>query len=93
MYVCIYVCMYFPKHFIETGAQTTMYAVEAEELAALGEADPEKDETEKHYLIKWKGWSHLHNTWESETSLKTQKAKGMKKLENYIKRVDEIEQW
>ena len=39
--------MYFPKHVIETGAQTTMYAVEAEDLAARGEADPEKDETDK----------------------------------------------
>lgn len=22
-------------------------------------------ETEKQYLVKWTGWSHLHNTWET----------------------------
>ena len=22
-------------------------------------------ETEMQYLVKWVGWSHLHNTWES----------------------------
>ena len=25
----------------------------------------EEDETEMQYLVKWVGWSHLHNTWES----------------------------
>lgn len=48
---------------------------------------------ERQYLIKWVGWSHLHNTWESETSLNTMGAKGLKKLENYIKKLMEINEW
>ncbi|RIA99594.1 SNF2 family N-terminal domain-containing protein [Glomus cerebriforme] len=35
------------------------------------------------FYIKWKGWSHLHNTWENYDSLRG--LKGFKKLENYIK--------
>ena len=46
-----------------------------------------------HYLIKWKKWAHIHNTWESEESLLEQKANGMKKLENAKKKHDEIEEW
>ncbi|KAG8223002.1 hypothetical protein J437_LFUL000710, partial [Ladona fulva] len=56
-----------------TGGITTVYAVEEN-------GDPNKDydaddpdQTETQYLIKWKGWSHIHNTWESEQSLKDQK--------------------
>lgn len=30
-------------------------------------------QVEMQYLIKWKGWAHLHNTWESDESLQTQK--------------------
>lgn len=45
------------------------------------------------YLIKWKDWAHIHNTWESETTLREQKVKGMKKLENFIKRESELEYW
>lgn len=39
------------------------------------------------------GWSHLHNTWESEESLQAQQVKGMKKLENFIKKREELELW
>ena len=35
------------------------------------------------FLIKWKGWSHLHDTWDTYNNLRT--FKGFKKLENYIK--------
>lgn len=57
------------------------------------ESAPPSNETEEQFLIKWKGWSYIHNTWESENSLKEQKAKGLKKLENYIKKDNEIEMW
>jgi chromodomain-helicase-DNA-binding protein 1 len=35
------------------------------------------------YLIKWKTWSHLHDTWESFDRLAS--FKGYRKVENYIK--------
>uniref|UniRef100_A0A8C8SKE4 DNA helicase n=1 Tax=Pelusios castaneus TaxID=367368 RepID=A0A8C8SKE4_9SAUR len=55
--------------------------------------DPEKEEGEVQYLIKWKSWSYIHSTWESEESLQQQKVKGLKKLENFKKKEDEIKQW
>ena len=29
----------------------------------------ETEEMEQQFLIKWKGWSHINNTWESDKSL------------------------
>ena len=29
----------------------------------------ETEETEEQFYIKWKGWSHINNTWESNKSL------------------------
>ncbi|XP_067119444.1 chromodomain-helicase-DNA-binding protein 1 isoform X4 [Centruroides vittatus] len=72
-----------------TGASTTVYAVK-------DFGDPNTDdavEKEEQFLIKWKEWSHLHNTWESENTLREQKVKGLKKLENYLKREEEIRFW
>lgn len=77
----------------ETGAKTTFYAYEKEELMQRGPPDPKTEETERQYLIKWKGWSHLHNTWESERTLLEQNVKGMKKLENFVKREQDINDW
>lgn len=51
------------------------------------------DNTEDQYLIKWKDWAHIHNTWESDATLREQKVKGMKKLENFIKKEIDIQQW
>lgn len=69
-----------------------MYAVEAN--GDPSEAfEPEREEGEIQYLIKWKGWSYIHSTWESEESLQQQKVKGLKKLENFKKKEDEIKQW
>uniref|UniRef100_A0A8C4EV90 Chromodomain helicase DNA binding protein 2 n=1 Tax=Dicentrarchus labrax TaxID=13489 RepID=A0A8C4EV90_DICLA len=75
-----------------TGASTTVYAVEENGDPSQG-FDPEKDEGETQYLIKWKGWSYIHNTWESIDSLTQQKVKGLKKLDNYKKKHEELTSW
>lgn len=78
-----------------TGNQTTVYAVEeAGDPNEVVDGEPlDRHNSEMQYLIKWKGWSHIHNTWESEASLGEQRVKGMKKLENYIKKEQEIDSW
>ncbi|KAK6105519.1 SNF2 N-terminal domain family protein [Brugia pahangi] len=77
-----------------TGASTTCYNVEdkGDPNVKLAENGTEL-ELERQYLIKWLGWSHLHNTWESENSLKLCNAKGLKKIDNYMKRLRDIEEW
>lgn len=76
-----------------TGAATTTYAVDEGGDPNEGVDENDTDNTEQQYLIKWAGWSYLHCTWESDETLKEQKVKGMKKLENYIKREKDIEYW
>lgn len=76
----------------EIGAITTVYAPEYEEMQKRGEPF-HGEPNEIQYLIKWKGWSHLHNTWETEKSLTDQNVKGMKKLSNFIKKDEEIATW
>jgi len=39
------------------------------------------------YLIKWKDYSHLHNTWENTEFIKT--CKGAKRHENYVRKLEE----
>ncbi|XP_031564506.1 chromodomain-helicase-DNA-binding protein 1-like isoform X2 [Actinia tenebrosa] len=77
----------------EIGAITTVYSPQYEELQKKGPPDPKKEETEEQFLIKWKGWSHLHSTWESKKSLIDQNVKGMKKLDNFMKREKDIRAW
>lgn len=77
----------------EIGAITTIYAPDYEELQKRDPPDPQKEETEEQFLIKWKGWSHLHSTWESKKSLVDQNVKGMKKLDNFMKREKDIRIW
>ena len=77
----------------ETGALTTIYAPDYELMQRRPEPEPSREPTELQYLIKWRGWSHLHNTWESERTLHEQNVKGMKKLDNYQKREAEIAAW
>lgn len=72
------------------GNITTMYTVE-EKGDPNSECEPNEKETQ--YLIKWKNWSHIHNTWESADSLKAQKVKGLKKIDNFVKREDSISAW
>jgi chromodomain-helicase-DNA-binding protein 1 len=69
-----------------------VYAVEANGDPS-DDFDTEREEGEVQYLIKWKGWSYIHSTWESEDSLQQQKVKGLKKLENFKKKEDEVKQW
>ncbi|XP_071312277.1 chromodomain-helicase-DNA-binding protein 1-like isoform X3 [Agelaius tricolor] len=75
-----------------TGAATTIYAVEADGDPNTG-FEKSKEPGEIQYLIKWKGWSHIHNTWETEETLKQQNVKGMKKLDNYKKKEQETKRW
>lgn len=75
-----------------TGSKTAIYNVEEHgDPNANFNMDTDK-EYENQYLIKWQGWSHLHNTWESKETLMQQKVKGMKKLENFLKKEDDIRQ-
>lgn len=82
--------VFFP--LTATGSVTTVYAVEAD-------GDPNanfnynKEAGEIQYLIKWKNWAHIHNTWETEETLKLQNVKGMKKLDNFKKRDQEKKKW
>ena len=80
----------------ETGSKTAIYNDDNDDDDAdetRDSTDTETAATETQYLIKWKHWSHIHNTWESVVSLREQKVNGMKKLENYRKRDDEIQKW
>jgi chromodomain-helicase-DNA-binding protein 1 len=67
-----------------------MYNVD--EFVEATNSNEEPRQLESQYLIKWLGWSHLHNTWESKESLLQQKVNGMKKLENFFKKEEEIRQ-
>ena len=69
------------------GSATTAYNVEADGV------DPNKGGDCQQYLIKWKKYSHLHNTWESDASLKEMKAKGIKKVDNFMKKQEELDHW
>ncbi|GAB6019009.1 hypothetical protein CHUAL_000642 [Chamberlinius hualienensis] len=77
-----------------TGDKTTIYAARDSSTGDGGQTEETASgELEDQYLIKWKSWSHIHNTWESVESLKEQKVKGIKKLENYIKKEEELQIW
>jgi Chromo (CHRromatin Organisation MOdifier) domain len=75
-----------------TGSQTVSYVAENEGDPNDG-FDPSTDESEVQYLIKWKGWAHIHNTWESEAGLREQKVNGLKRLDNYIKKEEHLSNW
>jgi hypothetical protein len=45
------------------------------------------------YYIKWVGKSHLHNTWHTQSELESMDLKGIKKLHNYIKRMNAYKEW
>lgn len=79
----------------DTGNKTTIYANEETNGATsdVPEDNRHGKATEQQYLIKWTGWSYIHCTWESDETLREQKVKGIKKLENYIKKEEEIDHW
>lgn len=58
-----------------TGGPTTFYAVEENGDPNEGCDPNDLENTEIQYLIKWKSWSHIHNTWESHNSLKENKVR------------------
>ena len=54
----------------------------------------ESSQTEEQFLVKWRGRSHINNTWESQSSLEAMKElKSLKKLHNYQKKVSEQNSW
>ena len=76
-----------------TGPKTASYQID-ENGDPNGDCIADSDEPkEMQFLIKWKGWSYIHCTWESRQSLEEQKARGVKKIELYLKRDEEIRIW
>ena len=78
--------------FTATSSRTTYYNV-IDQGDPNADFDRNEEEGEKQYYIKWKGWSHIHNTWESERTLIDQKINGMKKLDNFKKKEAEVADW
>eukprot|EP00092_Neocalanus_flemingeri_P031244 GFUD01033937.1.p1 GENE.GFUD01033937.1~~GFUD01033937.1.p1 ORF type:complete len:2371 (-),score=719.51 GFUD01033937.1:118-7230(-) len=58
----------------------------------------ETTETETQFLIKWKGLSHINNTWETEKTLDAKKkglieVKGLRRLQNYQNKLSDYNIW
>ncbi|KAH8742100.1 SNF2 family N-terminal domain-containing protein [Cryptosporidium ryanae] len=51
-----------------------------------------EDNGTMEYKIKWMGYSHLHNTWETLDSLIRENVGGMRRLENFQKKMAEVRQ-
>ncbi|KAF6775774.1 hypothetical protein AHF37_03202 [Paragonimus kellicotti] len=69
-----------------TGNPTTLYNTKLEKDLNAN-FDPSKEPGELQFLIKWRNWSHIHSTWETEASLRCADrgcaVYGMKKLYAY----------
>lgn len=76
-----------------SGSSEGLSVTQDGEKKEIKEEEGKAEEFEKQYLIKWKGWAHIHNTWETSEALYEQKVNGLKKLENYMKREEEIRDW
>lgn len=77
-----------------TGSQTTIYNIDKN--GDPNDCNPDElpdTEKEQQFLIKWKARSYLHNTWESEEKLKMENVKGLKKIENYLRKEEDIKLW
>uniref|UniRef100_A0A1I8G6U5 DNA helicase n=1 Tax=Macrostomum lignano TaxID=282301 RepID=A0A1I8G6U5_9PLAT len=75
-----------------TGDKTTFYNV-LEERDPNDGFDPSQEDGDVQFFIKWRGWSHLHNTWESMDSLAHKCVDGLKKIVNFKQRIEEIREW
>lgn len=74
-----------------TGSKTAVYNVNESGDPNLGlKAD---EETEVQYLVKWKNWAYIHNTWESEASLREQNVNNLKRLDQFKKKDRELQEW
>ncbi|VDM33123.1 unnamed protein product [Hydatigera taeniaeformis] len=75
-----------------TGNSTTLYNSRLEKDPNEG-FDPAKEKGEMQYLIKWRSWSHIHSTWETEASLTSPDrgfpVDGMKRLRAYQSMIEE----
>lgn len=78
-----------------TGIITTVFNVEFHGDPNENKTDENgvKKEKEVQFLIKWKSKSYVHNTWESESTLVTMAVKGIKKIENFLKKEEELRLW
>ena len=78
-----------------TGPSTTIYNVEefGDPNAHYNGDDETQSDGEEQFLIKWKNWSHLHNTWESRASLQQAHVKSSRILENFLKQHEQTRLW
>ena len=74
-----------------TGPGTKFWAVREGGDPNLG---VETGDTEEQFLVKWRGRSHLNNTWESQATLEAMKElKSCRKLQNYQKKLSQQNTW
>lgn len=78
-----------------TGPSTTIYNVEdfGDPNLGFNGDDENQPDGEQQFLIKWKNWSHLHNTWESRSSLQQSHVKSSRILENFLKQHELTKRW
>ena len=74
-----------------TGPSTKFWAVREAGDPNLG---LESSQTEQQFLVKWRGRSHINNTWESQSSLGAmEELGGCRKLQNYQKKLSQQNNW
>jgi hypothetical protein len=78
-----------------TGPSTTIYNIDdyGDPNVNYNGDDETQLDGEQQFLIKWKNWSHLHNTWESHTSLQQSHVKNSRILENFLKQHEQTRLW
>lgn len=78
-----------------TGPSTTIYNIDefGDPNVNYNGDDETQSDGEEQFLIKWKNWSHLHNTWESNSSLQQAHVKTSRILENFLKQHEQTRSW